>query len=104
MCVHNGEIVEFFSVYNGVFIGVIALKNFHRFFVVGARNTEVDIEWSNNAVKEIALTNNVGTAIALKGRYVSKNADAEVNYADGITYIDAEKGKKYELIPERNTL
>ena len=67
-------------------------------------NTEVDIEWSNNAVKEIALTNNVGTAIALKGRYVSKNADADVKYADGITYIDAEKGKKYELIPERNTL
>ena len=67
-------------------------------------NTEVDIIWSENTVKEIALTNNNGAEIAVKGRYILKNADAVINYTDGITYIVAEKGKKYELIPERNTL
>ena len=67
-------------------------------------NTEVDINWCNNAVKEIALTNNTGTKIAVKGRYILKNADADISYRNDVTYIVAEKGKKYELIPERNTL
>ncbi len=67
-------------------------------------NTEVDIVWSNNIVKEIALTNNIGSRIAVKGRYSTKNAGINMQYANGITYIDAVKGEKYELIPERNIL
>ena len=66
-------------------------------------NTEVDIVWSNNAVTELSLVSNVGSPIAIKGRYSVKNAVA-VRYEGGITYIDAVKGEKYILTPERNTL
>ena len=55
-------------------------------------------------VKEIALTNNIGSRIAVKGRYSTKNAGINMQYSNGITYIDAVKGEKYELIPERNIL
>lgn len=67
-------------------------------------NTEVDIIWENNSATEIALTNNIGSVIAVKGRYSVKNTDAEVRYESGVTFIDAVKGNKYILIPERNTL
>lgn len=67
-------------------------------------NTEVSVSWSNSSVNEVVLTNNVGTRIALKGRFVPKDKAINTEYINGITYIDAVKGGKYELIPERNTL
>ncbi len=72
--------------------------------LVARGNTEVDFNWKDNRVNEIALTNNIGSRIALKGKFTVSNKTVNTKYVDGITYIDTVKGEKYMLIPERNTL
>ena len=69
-------------------------------------NTEVDIAWKENSAYEISVMNNLGGIIAVKGSFSIADASDEkiIEYKNGITYINAEKGKKYVLIPERNML
>lgn len=69
-------------------------------------NTVIDIFWSDNKADEIAITNNNGSVVAVKGRYevFCDGNLTNCEYINGITYINALKGVKYVLMPERNTL
>ncbi len=69
-------------------------------------NVTVDIAWNENSACEITVVSNNGGVVAVKGNFAVNAESSEISYKtdNGITYIDAEKGVKYVLIPERNTL
>ena len=61
--------------------------------------TQVDVNWDDGKLTSAELVSRTGGRIAVRGRYLVNGAKAK--YQNGVTFIDAEKDKSYQLTSEK---